>query len=109
LVGHIEIAGWSLFNQNKPAEAVIRLRRAVSVMPDKSAWWRSSMWRLGAALQADGKDAEALDSYIRSYSIDKPNGAKYSVVASLYKRVTGSTDGLEKRIGRSNRLTVPVG
>jgi len=94
-----EIAGWALFNQNKTAEAVIRLKRAVSVMPDKSAWWRASMWRLGAALQADGKDAEALDSYIRSYSIDKPSAAKYVVVEALYRKVKGSTEGLEKRIG----------
>ena len=94
-----EIAGWALFNQNKPAEAVVRLRRAVSVMPDKSAWWRASMWRLGAALQADGKDSEALDSYIRSYSIDKPSAAKYVIVEALYRKVKGNTEGLERKIG----------
>lgn len=100
-----EIAGWTLFYQDKPADAVVRLRRAVSVMPADSAWWRSSMWKLGAALQADGKDIDALDSYIKSYSIDKPDGARYSVVESLYKRVHGNTDGLEAKIGAN---PVPV-
>ncbi|MGI8470005.1 MAG: tetratricopeptide repeat protein, partial [Pyrinomonadaceae bacterium] len=32
-----EISGWVLFNQNKPQEAVVRLKRAVSVLPEKSA------------------------------------------------------------------------
>lgn len=96
-----EIAGWSLFNQNKPSEAVIRLRRAVSVMPEKSAWWRSSMWRLGSALQADNKEAEALDSYIKSYSIDMPEGARYAVIESLYRKLNGNLDGLEGKIGKN--------
>ena len=60
-----ELAGWALLQQDRPAEAIVRLRRAMSVMPDKSAWWRSGMWHLGMALQADGKETEALDAYIR--------------------------------------------
>jgi tetratricopeptide (TPR) repeat protein len=94
-----ELAGWALYQQGKSADSVIRLRRAVSVLPDKSAWWRSSMWKLGAALQADGKDAEALDSYIKSYKTDKPDAARYIVVATLYKKVRGTDDGLEAEIG----------
>jgi len=57
------------------------------------------MWKLGAALQADGKDADALDAYVKSYSIDKPDAAKYATVAALYRKVNGNTDGLEKKIG----------
>src|SRR4030095_5571830 len=73
---------------------------------DKSAWWRSSMWRLGAALAADGKDAEALNSYIESYKTDKPDFAKYAVVEALYRKVNGNTDGLEEKIGRDRIATV---
>lgn len=94
-----ELAGWALYHQGSYAESVVRLRRAITVMPDKSAWWRSSMWRLGAALAADGKDAEALDAYIESYKTDKPDFGKYAVVESLYRKVNGSTDGLEAKIG----------
>jgi len=84
-----EIAGWALLQQNETAESVVRLRRAVSVMPPKSAWWRSSMWRLGVALEANGNEKEALDSYIKSYSIDKPDIVRYTAIESLYKKING--------------------
>lgn len=103
-----EIAGWALFQQNNFPDAIVRLRRAISVMPDKSAWWRSSMWRLGAALAADGKEAEALNSYIESYKTDKPDFAKYAVVESLYKKLNGSIDGLEEKIGRDRVAVTPT-
>ena len=75
--GRIEgIAGWALYQEGSYADAVTRLRRAVSVLPDKSAWWRSSMWKLGTALQAEGKDSDALESYLRSYKADKPDAAR---------------------------------
>jgi tetratricopeptide (TPR) repeat protein len=94
-----EITGWTFYQQNKPAEAAIRLKRAVSVLPEKSAWWRSSMWRLGAALEADGKQKDALNSYIKSYPNDAPDSLKYSIIESLYKKLNGNTDGLEAKIG----------
>ncbi|MEP7211770.1 MAG: tetratricopeptide repeat protein [Acidobacteriota bacterium] len=94
-----EITGRALFNQGNYADAVVRLRRAVSVYPDKSAWQRSGMWHLGAALEADGKDKEAVDYYIRSYKTDKPDVAKYVVVENLFRKVNGSVDGLEAQIG----------
>lgn len=94
-----EIAGWALYHQGSQAEAIVRLRRAVSVLPEKSAWWRSSVWKLGAALEADGKDTEALDLYIKSYVTDKPDLAKYISVERLYQRVHGNTEGLEAKIG----------
>lgn len=99
-----ELAGWTLYQQKNYPEAAVRLRRSVSVLPDKSAWWRSSMWRLGAALEADGKDKEALDSYIKSYVTDRPTVWKYGTIEALYRKVNGSTDGLEEKIG-ANPLT----
>jgi tetratricopeptide (TPR) repeat protein len=96
-----ELVGWSLLQQGKPADATVRLRRSVSILPDKSAWWRSSMWRLGSALEADGKEQEALDTYIKSYSVDKPDLGRYTTIETLYKKLNGSTDGLEAKIGRN--------
>jgi len=101
-----ELSGWTFYQQNSFPEAVVRLRRAISVLPEKSAWWRSSMWRLGSALEADGKDKEALDSYMQSYKSDRPDALKYIVVESLYKKVNGSTDGLEAKIGVNPLPTV---
>ncbi len=94
-----EFNGWALYEQNNYPDAIIRLRRAISVLPDKSAWWRSSVWRLGSALEADGKDKEALENYIQSYKTDKPDVGKYITVANLYKKINGGTEGLEAQIG----------
>ena len=94
-----ELSGWALYQQSSYPEAIVRLRRAITVLPTNSAWWRSSTWRLGAALAADGKDTEALEAYINSYRTDKPDYGKYAIVESLYRKVHGSTDGLADRIG----------
>ncbi|PYT00023.1 MAG: hypothetical protein DMF63_08615 [Acidobacteria bacterium] len=97
-----EIAGWALYQQNNFSDAVVRLRRAKSVLPEKSAWWRSSVWRLGAALAAEGKDVEALNLYIESYKADKPDLGKYTIVEALYRKVNGNIDGLEEKLGREH-------
>jgi len=68
LRGRIEdLAGWSLFNQDKWTEAVERLRLAVGILPDKTPSWRTAVWHLGAALQQSGNSEEALNYYIKSY------------------------------------------
>ncbi|MDQ3713224.1 MAG: hypothetical protein M3388_13530 [Acidobacteriota bacterium] len=100
LRGRIEdITGWALFQESKTAESVVRLKRAVSILPEKSAWWRASMWRLGSALEADGKFEDALDAYIKSYTNSQADAVKYSIVESVYQKVNGNLDGLEARIG----------
>jgi hypothetical protein len=95
-----------LYQQKNYPEAVVRLKRAVSVLPDKSAWWRASMWRLGAALEADGKDKEALDSYVQSYKSDRPNALRYGLIESLYVKVHGNREGLEVLIGANPQSAV---
>ena len=94
-----EISGWTLYQQGKTSEAVIRLKRAVSVLPEKSVWWRGSMWRLGTALDANGKSREALDAYVKSYTSDESDGAKRVIIESVYQKINGSLDGLDQKIG----------
>jgi tetratricopeptide (TPR) repeat protein len=94
-----ELAGWANYNLGVADEAVIRLRRAVGVLPANSAWWRSSTWRLGAALALAGKDAEALEMYIKSYKSASPDVIRYGIIEALYRKVNGSTDGLADKIG----------
>ena len=96
-----ELTGAAMMQMENPAEAIVRLKRAVSVLPVDSAWWRSSTWRLGTALAATNKNSEALDFYYKSYKSGTPDPIKYSVIESLYKNMNGSTDGLEIRIGRN--------
>lgn len=96
-----EISGWALFRLGRYPESLVRLRRAISVLPEKSAWWRSTLWRLGSAYEANGKPEEALDSYIRAYRDDNPSPVRYVVIESLYRKIKGNTDGLETLIGRN--------
>ncbi len=103
-----ELNGWAFYEMDNPTESVLRLRRAVSVMPVDSAWWRASMWRLGSALVLSGKDAEGLDAYIKCYKVSTPDAGRYGVIESLYKRVNGSTQGLEARIGAKPAPSAPI-
>ncbi len=100
LRGRIEdISGWTLYQQGKTGEAIVRLKRAVSVLPEKSSWWRASQWRLGTALDADGKSKEALDAYIKSYRDAEPDVARRIIIESVYQKLNGSLEGLDQKIG----------
>jgi len=88
-----------LFNLDKPAEAVIRLRRAVVTATEGTPLWRSSMWHLGAALEASGKYDQALLYYIKSYVNGAPDPARRSITEAVYKKVNGTLDGLDDKIG----------
>lgn len=94
-----EINGWAFYQMDDAAQAALHLKRAVGVLPVDSAWWRSSMWRLGTALVVSGKDSEALEAYIKSYKSSGPNSVRYKAIESVYKRINGNTLGLEEKIG----------
>lgn len=100
LRGRIEgLAGWALYNQGQTAEAAVRLRRAVSVLPEGSAWWRTAEWRLGSALEASGNSRDALAAYVTSYRL-LPDPKRLPVIEALYKKLNnGSLKGIEKLIG----------
>ena len=100
LRGRIEdLAGLALFNMDKPSDAVTRLRRAVITATEGTPLWRSSMWHLAAALEADGKNDQALLYYIKSYLNGPPDPARRSVIENVYKKVNGTLDGLDDKIG----------
>lgn len=91
-----ELAGQALYQQGNASEAVVRLRRAVSVLPENSYWWRNAEWRLGAALEASGEEREALAAYILSYRL-APDAARRPIIEALYRRLNkGSDAGLER-------------
>src|SRR5690606_19106292 len=83
------------------ADATVRFRRALTVLPKDSAWWRSATWNLGTSLAAEGKDEEALEAMISSYAIDRPNIARYILIEQLWLKVKQTRKGLEQRIGPS--------
>ncbi len=100
LRGKIEdIAGMALLNLDKPADAVARLRRSVSVSPMGTPLWRSAMWHLGTGLESEGKYDQALLYYTKSYLAGPPDAARRSVIERVYMKVNGTLDGLDEKIG----------
>jgi tetratricopeptide (TPR) repeat protein len=99
-----ELAGWALYNQGQSAEAVVHLRRSVSVLPEHTQWWNTAEWRLGAALEATGGARDALAAYVRSY-LEQPDPTRRTAIEALYKRLNnGSTEGLDKLIGAAGEV-----
>ncbi len=102
LRGRIEdLSGWALLNQDKTAAAIEKLRRAVGVLPELTPAWRTAAWHLGTALQQNGDNKEALNYYIKSYNAGLPDSTRRGTIEQLYKKVNGSLDGLDERIGRA--------
>jgi tetratricopeptide (TPR) repeat protein len=94
-----DLAGTALFNLDKPEDAATRFRRAVSVSPEGTPLWRSALWHLGSALEASGKSDQALLYYIKSYVAGAPDPARRAVIENVYKKVNGTLDGLDDKIG----------
>lgn len=106
--GRIEEAhGWTLFNQGKVEEAVASLRLALTVLPENSSYWRSAQWRLGVALASAGNSREALAAYIKSYDPNRPDPARRAVITTLYRKVHGSTAGIDLRLPASAQSQQP--
>ena len=109
LRGRIEdISGWALFNLDKPDEAVDHLSRAVNILPVGTPSLRGSLWHLGAALERQGKNEEAISAYIKSYNAGVPDPLRRAVIEKLYRRVNGSLEGLDERIGGTGTAAVGV-
>jgi hypothetical protein len=100
LRGRVEdLSGWALFNQDKASEAAEHLRRAVSVLPEHTPSSRVALWHLGAALQQSGNNEEALSYYIKGYNAGDNDPVRRAAIEQLYKKINGSLDGLDERIG----------
>ena len=109
--GRIEyIAASALLQQEKKDEAKLRLRRAISILPKNSIWWRSSLWKFGTILESEGKSEEALDAFIKSYYKYERETQKKAVIETLYAKVHGNSEGLEEKLRRklseSNKTSV---
>lgn len=100
LSGRIEdLAGLALFNQDKTIEAVAHFKRAAGILPEGTPLWRNLMWHLGAALDQAGNKPEALNYYIKSFNSGEADPLRRVVIEQLYRKLNGSLDGLEDRIG----------
>jgi tetratricopeptide (TPR) repeat protein len=106
LRGRIEdLSGWALFNQDRYAEAIERLKRAVDILPQGTPSWRGASWHLAVAFEQSGNKEEALNYYIRSYKTGAPDPIRRTVIEQLYRKINGSLDGLDDRIGTAANTT----
>jgi tetratricopeptide (TPR) repeat protein len=94
-----DIMGWALFNQEKHEPALEHLKSAAAVLPNGTPAWRGATWHLGAALEQTGNDAAALDNYILSYKAGPPDTVRRGTIEQVYKRVNGSLQGLDEKLG----------
>src|SRR5205085_5091502 len=84
LRGRIEdLIAWSLFNQDKASDALAHLKRAISVLPENSPWWRAAEWHLGAALEESGNQQDAISAYIKGYNTAEPNPVRRAIIETL--------------------------
>lgn len=94
-----DLEGWALFNQEKYTEAVEPLKQAAEILPSGTPAWRTALWHLGVVHEQTGQKEQALDYYIKSYSGGEADAVRRSVIEALYRKVNGSLDGLEARLG----------
>jgi len=102
-----DLEGWALFNDEKYSEAITHLKKAGEMLPADTPAWRSALWHLGVTLEQSGQKDQALEAYIKSYKNDPSASAvRRSVIEQLYKRVNGSLEGLDEKLGLET--TTPV-
>lgn len=106
LRGRIEdLSGWASFNQDKTSEAIQHLRLAVGISPEQTPLWRSAVWHLATALDQKGDREEALGYYIKSYNAGPSDNTHRATIEQLYRKVNGSLDGLDERIGPAQAIS----
>ncbi len=93
--------GWALFKAGKNEEAAAALTESLNAYGSLSEG-RRSIRRLATVRETQGELKEALDLYIAGY--DAPAAGlemdvNRAVIESLYRKVNGSLEGLNKRLG----------
>jgi tetratricopeptide (TPR) repeat protein len=102
-----DLQGWALFNDEKYSDAATHLKKAAAMLPAETPAWRTAQWHLGVTLDQSGQKEQALEAYIKSYKGDpEPSAVRRSVIEQLYKRVNGSLDGLDEKLGTLPATTV---
>ena len=74
----------------------MHLRRAVSVLPQARLLWRNSLWHLGSALEASGRNDQAL--LYTSRVIWPPGPIRSAAGSECLQKVNGTLDGLDGRL-----------
>jgi tetratricopeptide (TPR) repeat protein len=92
--------GWALFKAGKNPEAAAALTestQAFGSLPEG----RRALWRLATVKETQGELKEALDLYIAAYDAGAGSELDRAVIESLYRKINGSLEGLDKRLQTS--------
>jgi len=92
--------GWALFKAGKNSEAAAALTestQAFGSLPEG----RRALWRLATVKETQGELKEALDLYISAYDAGAGSELDRAVIESLYRKINGSLEGLDKRLQSS--------
>lgn len=109
LKGKLEdLTGWILFNQDKLPEAIDQLKLAENTIPTGTPAWRNALWHLGVVYEQSGRNEDALNYYIKSYSAGDPDPIRRPAIEQLYRKMNGSLDGLDQRIGAAAVANYPA-
>lgn len=99
----LDTLGWTLLKRRKTDEAVDTLSRSIEGAaegPEQA----TRMWHLAVAKQQAGREQEALDLYIKAYNPAAPGATlRKSVIEDLYRKVHGSTDGLDAMLTKNTQ------
>ncbi|MFN0122977.1 MAG: tetratricopeptide repeat protein, partial [Blastocatellia bacterium] len=97
----LDAKGWALLKAGRNDEAITALEAAVAAYASLSEG-KQARWRLAAAREAAGQLPQALALYLESYEAPATGSVDLNrkVIEALYRKVHGSMNGLEERIGK---------
>ena len=99
--------GWASFKANNNQEAVEALTESVKAYGSLPESHRA-LWRLATVKETQGELKEALDLYIAGYE-PPASGSEIDVnrmvIESLYRKINGSLEGLNQRLGITTSAT----
>lgn len=105
----LTLRGRALIKLNRTVEAITTLERAVEsygVLPERNR----AQWQLALAKETAGQSKEALDLYIAAYEPPEKSAIgsdlNRTVIESLYRKVYGSLNGLNERIGNARETAL---
>ncbi|MEP7270778.1 MAG: hypothetical protein ABI882_04710 [Acidobacteriota bacterium] len=106
----LDTRGWALFQMKQNREAMTALAEAIDAYGGISEA-KLSVWRLAMVRETVGEEREALGLYLAAYEPPTdPNAVdvKRTLIEVLYRKVNGSLDGLDEKLGVAPRAAGPV-
>jgi len=86
--------GWALYQQKRFSEALAELKQAAAICERENIVSAGVYYRLGQTFERADRRKEALDSYFKAMAFENDEERADSAATDLYRRIHGSTNGL---------------